>query len=1044
MNISKLSVKRPIAVTMIVLIFVVIGLYSLTMLPMEMMPEMDLSMALIYTSYPNVGSQEVENLVTKNIESTVSSVSGVNSITSQSSEGTSMVMVQFSNGTDMDKAIQDLKDRVDMVEAFLPDGAEEPMVMKLDTSMMPVAMMSVTYEGMDIIQAKKFVEDNVKNKLESVDGVASVNVTGAQDRIIEVEVDPEKLFGTGVSMTDAVTAIASQNANLPAGGIKNGNKEFTSRVVGKFDSVEAINRVPLITPQGQTIYLKDVATVEDTYSEIKTISRLNGETSLAISISPESDANTVDVVDGIVKVLEDLERQYPKFKYEMTMEQASYIKDSVSSVASNAVTGAILAILILLLFLANIRDSLIIGVAMPVSVITTFIGMYFSGMTLNVVSLGGLALGVGMLVDNSVVVLENIFRRRKELGEDSQTSSIRGGAEVFSAVLASVLTTCIVYVPILFIDNMMAVMFKQLAFAIIFSQAAAIIVTYLLVPMLTSKAKDSKPNKKLAFVLKPFDKFMQLVYRAYEKSLRWTLRYRKSFMAVIILIFVVSMIVLGSIGMTLMNASDQGTLTVSIELPIGSVLEDNNEAALEIEKIISDNKNVDKVFSSVGSGGMAALGQSSSNASSITVTLKENRSKTTDEVAQELREAFSDVTGAVVTVSSASAMSSMGTGGMQFEFTGNDDEELEKYVLEAEKVLAKIDGVVETSTSIADKKTEIQILIDSAKASKYGLSTAVVSNSVNEILEGKTAGRYTEGGLEYDIKMKYPDNYVNDVEALRTMRLKTMTGQWITLSDIADVVEKDGYTTLTRIDQKRVITLSAKIFDTDMATVNTAFDEALKDIPVPEGVSKKTGGEFEVMIDAMGSLILAILLGIVLMYMVMAAQFESVSQPFIILFTLPLAMIGVVLGHVIAGMPLSVVSCIGILMLMGIVVNNAIVLIDFMNTARKEKPDASRTELMVHTGLTRIRPVLMTSLTSVLGFLPMALAIGSEGAEMMQPLAISLTGGLMVGTVLTLYVIPVVYTIFDDRKLKKKAKKEAKRAKKAAIAAEKEASEFDA
>ena len=1026
MNICKLSVKRPVAVVMIVLIFAVIGLYSLTMLPMEMMPEMELSMALVYTSYPNVGSEEVENMITKTIEGAVSSVSGAKGITSQSSEGSSMVMVEFSTGVDMDKAVRDLKDNVDLIEGYLPDGCEEPMVMKLDTSMMPVAMMSVSYEGMDLIQTKKFVEDNVQNKLEAVDGVASVNVTGAQDRIIEVEVDPEKLFGYGVSISDAVNAIASQNTNLPAGSIVNGNKKFTSRAVGKFTSTDEIEAVPLVTPLGQVVYLKDIATVRDTFSDASTISRLNGENSLAISLTSESDANTVEVVDAINAALREISRQNPKFSYEMTMEQASYIKESVSSVAGNAVTGAFLAVFILLLFLASIRNSLVIGVAMPVSVITTFIGMYFSNMTLNVVSLGGLALGVGMLVDNSVVVLENIHRRREQLKEDKETSSINGASEVLGAVVASVITTCIVYVPILFIDNMMAVMFKQLAFAIIFSQAAALIVTYLLVPMLTARIENSEPNKKLGFMLNPFAKFMDKVYVVYEKALRWSLKHRKSFMAAVVLVFFVSLLVLGMIGMTLMNSSDEGTLTVSCELPVGSTLEDTNEITMNVEKIISKNKNVENIFANVGSGGMASLGQSSANASSVTVTLKEDRKNTTDEVAQQIRKALSDVTGAVVTVSASSSMG-MGSGGLEFEFTGNNDAELKEYVLKAESILAKIDGVVETSTSISDTKPEIQFVIDADKAARYGLSTAIVANTVKGVLDGTNAGKYSENGLEYDIKIQYPENYAEDLNAVRDMRIRTMTGGWIGLTDVADVVEREGYTTLTRVDQKRVITLSAKLFGKDMASVNKAFEAALREVEIPDGISRNTGGEFEVMIDAMLSLVLAIFLGILLMYMVMAAQFENLTQPFIILFTLPLAMIGVVLGHVIAGMPLSVISCIGILMLMGIIVNNAIVLIDFINTSKKENPDLCASELAVHAGITRMRPVLMTTLTSVLGFLPMAIASGSSGATMMQPLAISLTGGLTVGTVLTLFVIPVVYTMFEDKAQKRKLKKQKKK-----------------
>ncbi len=1031
MNLSRISVKRPVAVTMIVLIFVVIGIYSLSMFSIELMPDIELSMALVYTSYPNVGSEEVENLVTKTVEGAVSSVSGAKSITSQSSEGTSMVMIEFSSKTNMDKAVQDISDKIDLIKGYLPDGTEDPMVLKLDTSMMPAAMMSISYDGYDEIQTKKFTEDNVENKLEAVDGVASVNITGGQDRIIEIEVDPEKLFGYGVSMNDVVTAIASQNTNLPAGTVTNRGKKLAVRAVGKFDSVDDIGYVPLTTSSGQIVYLSDVAAINDTYSDVKSMSRLNGKNAISLSVTAESDANTVDVVDGIVAALDEIKAQNPKFKYNMTMEQASYIKDSISSVAENAVSGAVLAVLVLLLFLANFKTSMVIGISMPISVITTFIGMYFSKMTLNVVSLGGLALGIGMLVDNSVVVLENIFRHRSELGKDSENSAIDGAQEVVGAVIASVLTTCIVYVPILFIDNMMAVMFKQLAFTIIFSQVASLLTTFLLVPMLASKIKENKPNKKLGFILNPFAKFMDKVYVVYEKGLRYVLSHRKIFMGAVMGTFVLSLVVLSFLGMTLMSETDEGTISVSVSLPEGSKLDTTNKLTLQIEDILMKNKNVETVFSSVGSGGQTSmLGGTTENASSVTVTLKDNRKDDTNTVAQQLRDDLSDISGAEITVEVSGSMS-MSSGDLQFEYTANDDEVLEKYVLQAEEVLASIDGVVETDTSIADTKPEMHMVIDASKASRYGMSTATVATMVKNIQNGLTAGQYNESGTEYDINVVYPEHYADETDLLKNMQIRTMTGQWIALSDIADISEKEGYTSLMRIDQKRVITLSGTLYGTDMATVNKKFNKAMESYPMPDGVSQSTGGSYTVMIEAMQSLLIAILLGILLMYMVMAAQFENLVQPLIILFTLPLAMIGVVLSLVIARSPLSVVSCIGILMLIGIVVNNAIVLIDFINTTKKETPDMDRTELLVYAGKTRMRPVLMTSLTSILGFLPMALAIGSGGAEMMQPLAVVLLGGLAVGTVLTLYVIPVVYTIFDDKGIKRKNKKMKKALKKA-------------
>ncbi len=1024
MKLHELSVKRPIAVTMAVLIFVVIGLYSLTMLPMEMMPEINLSMALIYTQYGTTGSEEVENMVTKTIESSVSSVSGVESLTSQSSEGTSIVMAQFAVGTDMDKAVSDIEGNIELIKDYLPADAEEPMVLKLDTSMMPIAMLSASYEGYDLVQTKKYIEDNVKNKLEAIDGVASVTLTGAQDRIIKVEVDPEKMFGYNMTLSDVVSGISAQNINMPAGTTEGMNRRLPARAVGKFNKVSDINTVPLVTQTGQLVYIQDIAKVTDTLSDKTSISRLNGNESIAISIASESDANTVEVVKAVYKVLDNAQRTNPKFKYNMTMEQGTYIEESIVSVAESAVIGAVLAVIILFLFLGNIKTALIIGISMPISVIITFIGMYFSNMTLNVVSLGGLALGIGMLVDNSVVVLENIFRRRQTLGDSPKDGAIKGTKEVIGAVVASVLTTCIVYVPLLFVDNMMAVMFKQLSFAIIFSQIAALLTTFLLVPMLSSKIENiSKKTKSLLFISKPFENMLNKLFGIYEKSLKWTLAHRKRFISSVLLVFILSIFVLSQLGMTLMEMGDEGTISISIELPQGAKLEDTDKITSKIESIIKEHKDVKTVFSSVGSGGMTAmLGGTSSNASSITVTLNENRKSSSADVAEEFRKSCADITGATISIQASNSAMSMSTDEIQFRFTGGNEDELEQYVINAEAVLASIDGVSETSTSISETKSEVAIKLDPSKSARYGMNTATAATLIKNALDGTTASRYSEGGTEYDIVVEYPESYIENYNQLKNTQLKTFTGQWITLSDIADVTIEQGQTTLTRIDQQRVYTVTGKLYDTDMATVNKQFNEKLKAIQKPDGVTQEAGGNFETMIDAMLSLVLAIILGIVLMYLVMAAQFESLSQPAIIMFTLPLAFIGVVLALLFTNSPLSVISCIGILMLVGIIVNNGIVLIDFINSERKEQPEKPRNEVIIYGGLARIRPVLMTSLTTILGFIPMALDSSSGGA-MMAPLAQVLIGGLFVGTFLTLYVIPVVYSVFDDKSQKRMNKK---------------------
>lgn len=1035
MKIHELSVKRPIAVTMAVLMCVVIGIYSLSMLPIDSMPDMDLKMAIVMTTYPNVGSEEIESLITEPVEEAIASVSGLDTLQSQSMEGMSVVMAQFSNNSDIDEAVNTIENNIDMISMRFPEDASEPTVLKLDMTSMAAMMMSVSYEGYDLIQTKKFIENNVEQQIKSAGGVASVNISGGRDRVIEIEVDSEKMHGYNMSFSDIMGAVAGQNNNLPAGNTESNKKDLSVRMMGEFKKISDIGLVPLTTPQGQIIYIKDVAKINDTYSEEKTYSRINGENSITISVSSESDANTVDVVNGVIKALENIKRQHPKFNYNITMEQASYIEDSIASVAESALIGGLLAILVLFLFLGNARNALVIGVSMPVSVITTFIGMYLAGMTLNVVSLGGLALGVGMLVDNAVVVLENIFRRRKVYGDDSKTGAMKGTGEVFGAVVASVLTTCIVYVPILFVDNMMAIMFKQLAFAIVFSQAASLLTTMLIVPMLSSKIENiEERNKAFAFILAPFDKMMNFLYSVYEKTLRFILSHRKKFLAGVMALFVLSIYVLTLKGMSLMPASDEGTISISVELPQGSQLKTTDKIVRDIEQIVKTYEDVETISTTVGSGGMmAALGASNGHQATVTLTLKEDRKIATADSVQEIRKMLSDITGAELSVEASSQSMSMASDEVSFRFSSSDDEALKDYVLKAQQVLAGIDGVTETETTIGKTKPEARIELDEARAARYGINTSYAATLVNYALNGVKASEFTENGSEYDIKVVYPQNYVGNYEELKRLQIKSPIGQWITLSDIADVYIEQGQTTITHIDQKRVVTLSGKIYGTDLGTVNKAFNVAVKkELGNVEGVSQASAGAFEMMIEAMMSLVTAILLGILLMYMVMAAQFENLVHPLIILCTLPLAMIGVVLGLVVADTPLSVVSCIGILMLIGIIVNNAIVLIEFINNQKKEHPDMPRTQQVVNAGIVRMRPILMTSLTSILGFLPMALE-GEGGGAMMQPLAVALVGGLTVGTFLTLFVIPVIYSIVDEKQEKRAKKKALKKAIKQSI-----------
>lgn len=1037
MKLYELSIKKPVAVVMAVCVAVLLGLYSLRMLDIEMMPDISLPYALVYTSYDGVAPTEIESLVSKPLEGAVSSVSGVKTIQSISNEGTSIVAVEFQAGTDIDIAVQDLKDAIDIYKMMLPTDCDDPMIMKLDMNSMPIAMFSFSVKGNDLTQTKKYVEDTLKQSLESVDGVGSVNISGGNEREIQIVLDTNKMFGYNMSISQLVGAISTENNNISGGSVSGMGKDLSIRTVGKFDSLAEIGAVPITTTTGEIVFLRDVASIVDGTTEDSTYARLNGSDSLSISIQKQSGANIVDTVDGIVKVLENMKATNPNIEYEMIMEQASYIDNSLSSVASSAVTGGILAIIILFLFLGSFRSALIIGVSMPVSIFTTFLGMYFSGMSLNVVSLGGLAIGVGMLVDNAVVVLENIYRRRLELKEKATTAGIKGAAEVVGAVIASVMTTCIVYLPLLFVKNMMAEMFNQLAFAIIFSQISSLIVTFLLVPMLSSRIDELESHNKVKdFFIMPFNKLMKAIYKYYEKLVRYALSHRKTIVTIVLVCFAVSLVALGMIGMEMMPASDEGSFSVSIETPPGTELNVTDEITKKAEDIIAENQYVESIFSTVGSSGTFNSG--GSNSASITVTLLDERDGlTTNEVLEQVRQSISSITGADFALDATSSTGMSASSDLTFMLFGSDFDDLEEYADKAVNILKGIEGTREVTTSLSDTKPEARIYVDRERAAMYGLSTSTAASLVNTAISGQVASKYTEEGKEYDIRVKLPDSETETYENLKAMRIRSGKGQWITLADIADLSIEQGYTTIMRQNQQRIVTVTCKLYGVDMGTVTKQFNEQFAQVTPPGDCSYQATGTYETMIDAMVDLLLAIILGIILMYMVMAAQFGSYIEPLLILSSLPLSVIGVVISLVCDGNPLNVISVIGMLMLSGMIVNNAIVLLDFINETKRENRFTDRTELIVYVCKTRLRPVLMTTLTSILGFLPMVLST-SDGSEMMRPLSVVLLGGLGIGTVLTLVFIPTIYTISDDSLTKfyarRAAKKAAKAAKKAAKA----------
>ncbi|HYE84262.1 MAG TPA: efflux RND transporter permease subunit [Clostridia bacterium] len=1028
MRLHEISVRRPVTVFMCVLMILVLGGVSLMRLPIDLMPNIDFPIAIVLTSYPGVGSQEIESIVSKNIESAVATVNNIKTIQSQSSEGQSVVIAEFNSGTDMNFATLQMREKIDLVKGFMPDEVEAPMVIKMDPSMIPAVVMGVT-GGKDEAELKKFVEDKIKPEIEKLDGIASVEIYGGKTKEIKVNIDSRKMSGYGLSFNSIINALQSENLNQPGGTVEYGDKNLLIRSTGEFKSLDQIRNIPIILPTGAVVYLRDMAELREGYKDTNTYNRMNGKNGIGLVVQKQTNSNTVKVVNLVKKEIGSILDENSGIKIDLVFDQAQYIETSINNVTKNAVVGAILAVLVLFVFLKNIRTTLIIGTAIPISIIATFVLIYFSGLTLNLVSLGGLALGVGMLVDNAIVVLENIYRYRND-GHSRVEAALLGTQEVGSAVLASTLTTVVVFLPIVFTEGIAAEIFKQMALAVTFSLIASLVVSLTLIPMLSSKFlklvkyHEASGNEKLNRIFDKWDDGLTAVDNFYRRILSWVLAHRRRTVITVVLIFIGSLFLIPFVGAEFFPAMDQGQFTVDIELPQGALLENTNEITLKVEEQLSKVPEIQKVFASIGSSGndMGAQG-GQSNRANMNVTLKplKEREKSTARIVDELRRQVSLIPGAKINVNEVS--STFGGGGgspISIAISGPDLDKLSEIAGSVEEKISKIEGTRQVKTSISEGRPEAQIYVNRDKASYYGLGTAQVASAVRTAVEGKVATTYKVGGDEIDVRVGYNGESKKSYAQLKSVSIMSPLGVEIPLIEVADIRIEEGPITITREDQERYVTVSSGVFGRDIGSVNREISTELNKMPLPSGYSIKYGGEQEQMMEAFSSLILALLLAIVLVYMVMAAQFESLLHPFTIMFSVPLAFTGSALGLAITRRAFSVPAFIGVIMLAGIVVNNAIVLVDYINTLRSRGME--RQEAILKAGPTRLRPILMTTLTTILGLIPLALGIG-EGAEAQAPMATVVIGGLTTSTILTLVIVPVIYSVFDDIAVRFRRKK---------------------
>ncbi|MDN5300864.1 MAG: hydrophobic/amphiphilic exporter (mainly bacteria), family [Thermoanaerobacteraceae bacterium] len=1025
MRITETVVKRPVAAFMAVLVILILGFVSLSKMQVDLLPDIQLPTAVVVTTYPGASSEEIETMVTKPIEKEIAGVENIKSISSSSESNVSMITVSFNWGADLDTATTDIREKVDMVKKNLPDDADEPIVIKFDPSMMPVLIYGMTGDR-DPLLMKQIAEDMIEKKLERVAGVSSVQVVGGVERQIRVLLSPQKMNGYGISIGQVMQVLAANNLNLPGGTVDYGSRELIVRTTGEFESVDEIKELAVANRQGAIVKLSDIAEVKDATEDIKTHSRINDYEGLRILIQKSSDANTVAVANGVKKELEAIKKELPKgIELYQILDQSDFINGSIKNVTSSAIQGGLLAVIVLYLFLHNFRSTVVIAISIPISIIVTFVVMYFSGITLNLISLGGLALGVGMLVDNSIVVLENIYHHR-ELGLNGMEAASVGANEVTLAIAASTLTTVAVFLPIVFVKGLAGILFKEMSLTITFSLLSSLIVAITIVPLLSSRlikvtAAEEKKQGFLARIFDGMDRFYNSVDEKYGKLLAWALGHRKIVIFAIVALLVISVAAVPLVGTEFFPETDEGRISINVEYPLGTKVEKTDELVKSIERIVASIPEVQMYSSQVGTDTTKSfLGTTGSGEiASMDVRLVQvsERKRSTKDVVEEIRQKIGEVPGAKIEINSATTMStiSSATSGstkpVQVAIKGDDFATLENLAEKIKAIVKKVPGTRDVETSIDGGRPEVRIKVDKDRASYYGLDASQVAQTVRIAINGVEATKYRVAGTEVEVNVQLNELSRKTLEDLEGMTLMSPTGVNVPLRNIARFTITEGPNVISREDQERVVYVTADIYRRSLGDVTNDIRSAISSVNLPEGYSISFEGQNKEMTESFADLFQAMLLAVFLVYAVMAAQFESFLHPFTIMFAIPFCTTGVVFGLLISRRAFSLPAYIGIIMLAGIAVNNAIVLVDYINQLRAKGKTVR--EAIVEAGPRRLRPIMMTTLTTVLGLLPLALGIG-EGSEIQAPLAVTVLGGLTVSTLLTLVVVPVLYSIFED------------------------------
>ena len=1009
---------------MISMVIILLGGISLTRLPVDLMPDTQMPTITVRVNYSGVGPLEMEELVTRPIEQAVSAVAGLDRVDSTSSEGNANIRLNFAWGTDLSEAADEVRTRLDRVRGRLPEDADPPTVFKFDSTSMPI--MGIGVEGdFGAVTLRELAQNDLSPRLERVAGVAAVTITGGLRRQIHVDLSREKITALNLSPDRVVQILRTENQNIPLGEINDADRTLLLRSPGQFTGLDEIKNLVVLTRAGVPVYLKDIANVTDNTEDRRSFMRINGTPGIRMQVTKQSGTNTIQIAEGVKKEIEKINSEVDGIKLQVLDDQSKFIDRAIGSVTEHAMLGGLLVVAIIFLFLRDIKSTLIICTSIPISVIGTFALLYFGGYTLNTLTFGGLALGIGMIVDAAIVVLENTYRHL-EMGKDRVTAAIDGSEEVWSAILASTLTHIAVFVPMLFLTGVSSIMFGQLAAVVSFSLAMSLLVAVTIVPVLCSFMLDA-PHKAhagagvMARLNRSIDGALDGLDEFYARMLHKALAHRPTVFATGFVLFAVAMLLLPRIGFEFQPTTDEGEITVDAELAVGSRLENTDAVLIGLEERIRQNVPEALMLITQVNGGGGGWGGGSTHRGNVNVRLvpRDERTRSSEEIAMQLRRELSGLPGVIIRARPSGGqnqmMRGMGGGGgdarLSIEILGHDLEQSKRIAQDLKAMLDTTPGVADTRLQREEGRPELAVRVDRDKAALLGLTVTGVANTIRTNVAGTQAAMFRDAGNEYPIIVRLRQEDREEVAEVGDVLLNTSAGQTVPAKNVMIIDRETGPVSIERKNQERVQRVNAET-ETTLSEAVAAVQARMGEINVPKDFAVGFGNEVEEQAKSFNELRLVLILAIILVYTVMASQYESLKDPFIIIFSIPLAAIGVVGMLMVTKTPFSMQAYIGVIMLAGIVVSNAILLVDYTNTLRHRDKMELRAALEL-AGRHRLRPILMTSLCTALGLVPMALGIG-EGAELQAPLARVVIGGLITSTVITLVFVPAMYTLFEE------------------------------